>query len=202
MSTNPRLYAVRTRVFVRQALLVSVEIHQSCIHRCKTANNMDARCLYSPPPLRDTAVKNAKPKEKTYTMGDGEGMYLKITPNGSRFWRMQYRQANGKPNRLTFGKYPEVTLAQARNRRVTARKLLDQGIDLCLDKRDKKLTQANTEANTFEVVARQRLGKTAARRSNVTQAKVTSWLENNVFSVIGRKPIPSIVRVTFFPPYG
>jgi integrase len=143
-------------------------------------------------PLTDTAVKNAKPKEKTYTMGDGDGMYLEITPNGSRFWRMQYRQANGKPNRLTFGKYPEVTLAQARDRRLAARKLLDQGIDPSLDKRDKKLTQANAEANTFEVVARQWLGKTAAKRANVTQAKVTSWLENNVFPVIGKKPISSI----------
>ena len=39
-------------------------------------------------PLTDTAVKNAKPKDKTYTLGDGGGMYLEVTPTGAKFWRM------------------------------------------------------------------------------------------------------------------
>jgi hypothetical protein len=89
-------------------------------------------------PLTDTAVKNAKPKDKTYTLGDGGGMYLEITSTGAKFWRMQYRQANGKPNRLTFGKYPEDTLAEARVRRLAARKLLDRGIDPGQDKKERQ----------------------------------------------------------------
>jgi hypothetical protein len=71
-------------------------------------------------PLTDTAIRNAKPWEKTYTLGDGEGMYLEVMPNGTKFWRMAYRQPNGRKNRLTFGKYPVVTLAEARTRRLAA----------------------------------------------------------------------------------
>jgi hypothetical protein len=47
-------------------------------------------------PLTDTAVRNAKPREQTYTLGDGEGMYLEVMPNGTKFWRMAYMQPNGK----------------------------------------------------------------------------------------------------------
>jgi hypothetical protein len=72
-------------------------------------------------PLTDTAIRNAKPREKTYTLGDGEGMYLEVMPNGTKFWRMAYRQPNGRKNRLTFGKYPVVSLAEARTRRMHPR---------------------------------------------------------------------------------
>lgn len=51
-------------------------------------------------PLTDIQVKSAKPKDKTYTLADGKGMYLEVTPA----WRMSYRQPNGKNTRLTFGK--------------------------------------------------------------------------------------------------
>lgn len=105
-------------------------------------------------PLSDTTVKNTKPKDKTYTLGDGDGMYLEVMPNGSRFWRMSYRQTNGKANRLTFGKYPEVTLTEARARRLAARKLLDQGIDPARAKREEKQSKAVAATHTFEAVAR------------------------------------------------
>ncbi|MFL6635417.1 MAG: Arm DNA-binding domain-containing protein [Massilia sp.] len=53
-------------------------------------------------PLTDAAIRNAKPRDKTYTLGDGEGMYLEVMPNGTKFWRMACRQPNGRKNRLTF----------------------------------------------------------------------------------------------------
>jgi integrase len=143
-------------------------------------------------PLTDTAVRNAKPKDKTYTLGDGDGMYLEITPNGSKFWRMAYRQANGKPNRLTFGKYPEVTLAEARIKRLAARKLLDQGTDPARAKREEKHSKAAAALHTFEAVARAWLAKTAADRATSTQDKNTAWLERNVFPSIGTLPISTI----------
>lgn len=64
-------------------------------------------------PLTDAKAKNAKPKNKTYTLADGGGMYLEIAPTGSKIWRMSYRQANGKTNRLTFGPYPTISLQEA-----------------------------------------------------------------------------------------
>ena len=58
-------------------------------------------------PLTDLQVKSAKPRTKTYTLADGGGMYLEVSPAGSRIWRLAYRQEGGKSNRLTFGAYPE-----------------------------------------------------------------------------------------------
>jgi hypothetical protein len=56
-------------------------------------------------PLTDIQVKSAKPKDKIYTLSDGGGMYLEISPAGSKIWRMSYRQPNGKNTRITFGAY-------------------------------------------------------------------------------------------------
>lgn len=139
-------------------------------------------------PLADTAIRNAKPKENTYTLGDGEGMYLEVMPNGTRFWRMAYRQPNGKNNRLTFGKYPEVSLAEARDKRLAARKQLAQGIAPGRAKREEKQAKEKAALNTFEAVARAWLARTAAERAASTQEKNTAWLERNIFPIIGALP--------------
>jgi len=143
-------------------------------------------------PLTDTAIRNAKPRDKTYTLGDGEGMYLEVMPNGARFWRMAYRQPNGKKNRLTFGKYPEVSLAEARDKRLAARKQLAQGADPGRTKREEKHAKEKAALNTFEAVARAWLAKTAAERAASTQEKNTAWLERNIFPAIGALPISTI----------
>jgi integrase len=143
-------------------------------------------------PLTDTAIRNAKPRDKTYTLGDGEGMYLEVMPNGTRFWRMAYRQPNGKKNRLTFGKYPEVSLAEARDKRLAARKLMAQGIDPGMARREEKHAKEKATLNTFEAVARAWLARTAADRAASTQEKNTAWLERNIFPAIGALPISSI----------
>jgi hypothetical protein len=57
--------------------------------------------------LSDTAIRSAKPKEKTYKLFDGGGLYLEVAPTGSRWWRLKYRFA-GKEKRLAFGVYPAV----------------------------------------------------------------------------------------------
>lgn len=64
-------------------------------------------------PLSDVACRQAKPREKSYKMGDSGGLYLEITPKGSKLWRMKYRYG-GKEKRLALGQYPEVPLADAR----------------------------------------------------------------------------------------
>jgi hypothetical protein len=70
-------------------------------------------------PLTDMQVKNAKPKDKPYKLADGGGVYLEVTPAGGKLWRMKYRQANGKENRLSFCGYPETTLIEARTERTS-----------------------------------------------------------------------------------
>jgi integrase len=105
---------------------------------------------------------------------------------------MAYRQPNGKKNRLTFGKYPEVPLAEARDKRLAARKLLAQGIDPGRAKREEKQAREKAALNTFEAVARAWLARTAADRAVSTQEKNTAWLERNIFPAIGALPISTI----------
>jgi integrase len=140
-------------------------------------------------PLTDTKVRTAKPREKVYTLADGGGMYLEVSPAGSKVWRMAYRQQNGKSNRLTFGPYPEVSLSDARAKRAIARKQLSDGIDPAQHKRIEKTRHAIASEQSFEIVARHWLSKTASDRAASTQKKNTNWLEKNVFPFIGTLPI-------------
>jgi integrase len=143
-------------------------------------------------PLTDMRVKNAKPKEKPYKLADGGGMYLEITPSGSKLWRMKFVQSSGKESRLSFGAYPEVSLTQARAARAAARQLKATDVDPGQAKRDVKLARAAAALNSFEAIARQWLTKTAAERAESTQAKNTAWLEKNIFPEIGPMPISTI----------
>ncbi|NVD73272.1 DUF4102 domain-containing protein [Duganella sp. BJB1802] len=76
------------------------------------------------PPLTEAQVRNAKPRQKLYKLFDGGGLYLEVAPTGSRSWRLKFRQQDGKENRLTFGPYPEISLQDARERRLAARRLI------------------------------------------------------------------------------
>src|SRR4029077_2815289 len=79
-------------------------------------------------PLTDTAIRSAKPKEKTSKLFDSGGLYLEVNPAGGKWWRWKYRFA-GKEKRLSFGVYPDVTLKAAREKRDACRQQLAAGID-------------------------------------------------------------------------
>lgn len=143
-------------------------------------------------PLTDAKVKTAKPKEKTYTLGDGDGMYLEITPNGSKVWRLQYRQANGKSNRLTFGPYPEVSLLEARTKRLEARKLLVAGIDPAEHRRNEKQAKAIATSNDFESVANAWFAKFSPEMAPSTKKRTLSWLNKDIIPYLGRMPVSTI----------
>lgn len=142
--------------------------------------------------LTDTRVKQLKHlgAANGEKYGDGGGMYLLVTATG-KYWRLNYRFA-GKQKTLALGIYPDVTLLKARERRAEARTMLADGIDPSVAKREEKQNRADAAANTFERVARDWLAKTSNRRAAVTQAKVTSWLEKDVFPFIGKLPISAI----------
>ena len=79
-------------------------------------------------PLTDTAIRNAKPKEKAVKLSDGGGLFLLIKPNSTKkYWRLAYRFA-GKQKLLGFGIYPNVSLTNARDRRDAAKKHLADGV--------------------------------------------------------------------------
>ena len=142
--------------------------------------------------LTDTFVKNVKhtgaASGDKYT--DGRAMYLLVNAVG-KYWRMNYRFAD-KRKTLALGVYPDVGLAKARARRDKAREQLADGIDPATAKREEKQAQADAAANTFEAVARVWLTKTASKRAEVTQSRITTLLEKDVFPFIGSMPISTI----------
>ena len=143
-------------------------------------------------PLTDIQIRNAKPTEKPYKLSDGGGMYGEVMPNGSKFWRMKVRQANGKESRLTFGSYPEVTLAGARAERSKVKQQQTAGFDPAQTKRIEKLQKRAAAVNTFEVLAREWHSNKAATWKENTAKEALARLENDVFPRIGKWPIADV----------
>ncbi|PZP53575.1 MAG: integrase, partial [Micavibrio aeruginosavorus] len=111
--------------------------------------------------LTDLKCKAAKPREKPFKIFDGEGLYLKITPTGSKLWGLKYYFA-GKEKLLSIGPYPQVSLTEARTAKLSAKKLLAAHQDPSLVKQEtKKLAEQNSN-QTFEGVAREWLEKKKA----------------------------------------
>jgi integrase len=142
--------------------------------------------------LTDTFVKNVKPTGNAAgeKHTDGHGMYLHVKSMG-KYWRMAYRYM-GKQKTLALGVYPAVSLAEARRRRDKAREQLAKDIDPGTAKREDKQAKADLAANTFELVARTWLKKTVAKRKEVTQKRITTLLEQDVFPFIGKMPIHTV----------
>lgn len=139
--------------------------------------------------LSDVKVRSAKPETKAYKLTDGDGMVLLVHPNGSKYWRLRYR-FGGKEKMLALGKYPEVSLADARARRGEARKLLANGVDPSENKKAVKVEQEQ-EAITFEVVARD-WHASNQKWSASHRARVLKSLEDNLFAAIGKRNIADL----------
>jgi Arm DNA-binding domain len=104
--------------------------------------------------LNDVAIRKAKPEAKPRKLSDGGGLYVLICPNGGKYWQLAYRFA-GKQKTLALGVYPEITLADARDRREQSRKLIANGTDPSAMKQAQKRQAKIAAANTFEAVARE-----------------------------------------------
>jgi integrase len=142
--------------------------------------------------LTDTFVRQVKHKGAAAgdKHADGGGMYLLVKPAG-KYWRMDYRFA-GKRKTLALGTYPEVALSRARQRRDKARELLADQVDPSAAKQQEKRTRIDAAANTFRAVSDDWLERTAARRAEVTQEKVRTWLVKDVHPFIGEMSINEI----------
>ena len=103
--------------------------------------------------LSELAVRQAKAKDKDYKLSDSEGLYLFVAKSGRRSWRLKYRFA-GKERRLVLGAYPEMSLRQARDRKLEARKLLAEGKDPGIEAKKAAIARSVAVSNTFEVMAR------------------------------------------------
>lgn len=142
--------------------------------------------------LTDTQIKKAKAGEKPVKLFDGDGLFLHVMPTGSKIWRMAYR-ADGKQTMLTFGKYPVVTLAQAREKCLEARKLLAIDVDPVEKRRYDKQAKAIANENNFEAVAREwwaHWQHTSSSEHHIQQT--LRRLQADVFPVIGTRPVAEI----------
>lgn len=141
-------------------------------------------------PLTDKEIRTAKPKAKQYKMFDGQGLFLLVKPSGSKGWRLKYRYF-GREKQLSLGPYPTVSLADAREKRETALKQLDKGLDPSLAKKAEKLAKEELLANTFQKLAEEWYGQ---QDTLAETTKYLLWrrLKLDVFPVIGKIPVSEL----------
>lgn len=143
------------------------------------------------PALTDVKVRTAKPREAVWKLSDGGGLQLWITPAGGKHWKLAYR-FDGKQLKLSVGQYPVTSLADARDRREEAKKLLARGIDPSAHGKVQKATAAVTAATTFKLVAEELVEK--KRREDRAEATLTktAWLLSFAYPSLGNMPISEI----------
>jgi hypothetical protein len=136
-------------------------------------------------PLSELQIKNAKPKEKEYKLMDGYGLFLLVTPTSGKLWRFDYRFED-KRKTIALGAYPAVTLADARQRREDARKLLANGIDPSDVKKAQKAAVVSSTENSFEVVARAWHARNLERWAESHAKTTLERLQKNIFPWLGK----------------
>lgn len=141
--------------------------------------------------LKHTEVLNAKPGERPKKLADGGGLYLLVNPNGSKWWRFDYR-FDGKRKTLSMGVFPEVSLKDAREQRNAARKLVAAGSDPGEQRKAAKAAGVERAANSFEVIAREWLAVKQREWTPKQFEKERDRLEKHAFPRIGALPIADI----------
>jgi hypothetical protein len=142
-------------------------------------------------PLTIKQIENAKPNGKPKRLWDRDGLYLEVSPVGSKLWRIKYR-FNGKERRLSFGVFPQISMKEARERTDAARKLLAEGVDPSETRKAMKSATTSKAENSFEVVAREWFEKFSPNWAESHSTRIIRRLERDVFPWIGGRPIADI----------
>jgi integrase len=141
--------------------------------------------------LSNTAIINAKAADKSYKMYDTDGLFLQVTPQGGKWWRLKYR-FDGKEKLLSLGTYPDISLSQARQKREDSKKLLAIEIDPSENRKQTKADNRLNIENSFELVAREWWQSHMTNKADSHKEKVIRRFELYLFPWIGKKPISSI----------
>jgi integrase len=150
--------------------------------------------------LTELSIKQAKPKDKQYKLTDGEGMYLRVYPNGSKYWQLQF-WFEGKQKILSFGVWPYISLKEARDKRFESKKKIKEGINPIEEKKEilkshnfiqeeKKLR----ETTTFNMVAKEWFSRQSLQWTERHSRDVLSSLNMHVYPDLGEMPISSILK--------
>ena len=142
--------------------------------------------------LTEIKIRTFKPGGKSVRLSDERGLYLEVTPNGGRWWRLRYR-FGGKEKLISLGTYPDTGLKAARERRDAARKLLESGVDPSETRRAEKARNSQVATKGFEAVAREWHATIDVAKVSFGHASRTLIrLEQDVFPWPGRLPIGEI----------
>lgn len=141
------------------------------------------------PPLTEAKLRAIKVSGKVERFSDSGGLYLELSKAGGKLWRWKYR-FDGKEKRLALGSYPDVTLAQAREKRDDARKVLKSGVDP--GNRNRKKIMSHTQGRTFESIAREWVAGRAGVWAQRHMETVVDRLVANVYPAIGKMPIADV----------
>ena len=141
--------------------------------------------------LTDTKLRALKTKSGPYKVSDHEGLHVLISPNGSKLWRLAYRM-NGKQKTLSLGKYPTVSLLDARLARDAAKRLLLAGTDPSVDRKAERRKRAMAAANTFAAVANEWFEINREHWVESYSSRLRSRLNDDLLPALGSRPIADI----------
>lgn len=141
--------------------------------------------------LTDIEIRQASAKNREWKLSDSGGLYLLVRPNGSKLWRMKFR-AEGKEQKLAFGKYPLVSLKEARIRRDEARVEIGRGGNPARRRREEKIAEVIRAGDRFECVAEEYIEKCAQEGYAVSTISKANWFLDLLRPSIGKRPIAEI----------
>ena len=145
-------------------------------------------------PLTVKAIENAQPQSKPWKLVDERGLYLLISPSGSKRWQLRY-SFQGQKKKISFGPFPEVSLKAARTKRDEARAMVADGIDPLGERRNKKLEAKLATENTFASVAREFIAKRADDGDKAISASTerkARWFLSLIEPKLGHLPVSQI----------
>lgn len=135
--------------------------------------------------LKDLEIRALKPRERIYKKTDERGLYVEVHPSGSKLWRFKYTFL-GKDKRIAFGRYPEVSLAEARQKRDEARQKLRDGVDPLAERKREKLIASYAAASTFDEIAKEYIAKMVAEGLAATTTAKAHWLLEQLKPLAGQ----------------
>jgi integrase len=141
--------------------------------------------------LTDTAIRRSKPSSKPYKLSDGGGLHILVTPAGGKLWRWKYRY-DGAEKLMTLGRYPDVTLADARERHAQARRQLAGSVDPMAERKAEKTATLVATEHTFEKVAELWLEHWESNKSARHSETTRNRLKANVYPILGNRPVAEV----------
>lgn len=142
-------------------------------------------------PLSDAKIRTAKPAEKPYKIYDSRGLFIQVTPNGSKLWRQKY-MVGGKERLLSHGSYPAVSLRDARQKRDEIHLQIEEGNDPAVEKRLAEIEKETKSRNTFLLVGEDYLQEAYDRELADAKLRKKEWYINTLAEPLHHRPIANI----------